>query len=135
MKHIIAIVWPNERQKAERMYLAFVLDVIEKFVGPVFKARCNPLTVAREYVDGKISRSDYKNAKSIFGDFSVETVDSARKGMELFSDRLSRCVLLANDFQDFGESLAWFIEILEEFNANAASEAWLLCQNTFSFRE
>jgi hypothetical protein len=135
MKHISRIVWLNDQPETERMYLTFVLDVIEKFVGPVFKARCNPLTVARMYIDGTISRSDFKNAKAIFGDFSVETVDSAREGMELFSDRLSRCVLLANDLQDFSELLSWFNEILQEFDANAAREAWLLCQNTFSFRE
>ncbi len=110
--NIGSIVWPKDRDEANKLYLGFLIAVV-KIAGITFEDN-DPVTLAKEFINGNISENNLKTAAS-----KCWAYIEGKEGMQDFQEneilmaRLALCFLvLPKDISEFGDYLSWFFEVL-----------------------
>lgn len=134
--YISRIKWPPDRKERERLYLNFLILAVEN-LGIVFPTEINnPMDIARQYLNGKVSEAEYEaNAQRCW-----KFIDE-RHGLREFKDpdilaaRLGISLLSANErLDEVGEKLAWFFEVLDYMRIDT-EEIQRMMAEYFSFSQ
>ena len=109
------IIWPTPASAACKHYLRFMLLVVDE-IGITFEndSAPDPLPIARAYLAGEISEQEYKrpsgdwllNIEAAGGSMGSPAVLKAHTALSLLG-------ALEETVEYIGDSLSWFLEVLE----------------------
>lgn len=119
--NIGAITWPSDPHEASKLYLRFVVDIVEdlklRFPGEL----SDPVASANSYIAGRTSEEKYRAKVDVWWAF----LDSKNQIREMqdksaLSVRVGICLLAANSGEAgrLGEHLSWFLELLGLLGVN-----------------
>lgn len=118
IKPINAILWPENRKDAVKLFRRYMLTVVEESAISFADFQFQPLEVTRGLIDEAVS--DERRRELLAQCWGV--IDE--KGVRDFSSknvllsRLAICLLspTESDSLDLGEQLSWFVEVLGFLN-------------------
>ena len=116
-----SIDWPKNNHEAVRLYLGYVIKVLDALNIKYSHHENDPLEMARAYVAGEISPEKCQMEAMVWWkkiDDQAAIRDFQNK--EALMARLAICLLhlKVNDTSDLGEDLSWFIEVLSFMGAD-----------------
>ncbi|GGU82998.1 hypothetical protein GCM10009504_44350 [Pseudomonas laurentiana] len=113
--NIGSIVWPGSGCQSVKLYLGFLIEVIEafdiKFSGDDF----DPVAISKKYVSGEVlSQAREECAKVWWGRLESEGALQDFESHDALIARLALCLLVVdeNNVGRLGESLSWFLEVI-----------------------
>lgn len=121
MINIGSIIWPKSDRLAVRLYLGFLLEVLEMLNIDFSKYEPNPIVITKEYLKETIPDSERDLAASYWW----KILDDAGMIRDFHDNRalmvrLAICLLSVKDKDaaKLGEHLSWFVEVLENLGVN-----------------
>jgi hypothetical protein len=118
MINIASIVWPDDKSAAVKLYLGFLVKVIESLhiTFDVSNApTSDPLSLVKGYLNGLVSEEE-RNAAALAWWSYLDSNEAIRdlQDKNALMARLAICLLSAKekDVPELGEHLSWFLEVL-----------------------
>jgi hypothetical protein len=115
--NIGSIVWPTDGRAAIKLYLGFLIKVIEALGIKFSSAGPDPLAATKSYIAGSLPEDEYRSSANVWWGY----LDGAGATRDLESEdalnaRIAICLLSVtlDDVEDLGEHLSWFFEVLEQ---------------------
>lgn len=113
--NIASIVWPDDRMAAVKLYLGFLINVLDSLHITFNSSNKDPLILTKKYLEGQVSE-DERNAESLIWWSHIDDSGAIRdfQSKDALMARLALCLLAVKekDAQQLGENLSWFIEVL-----------------------
>ena len=119
-KSIAAISWPTNASEAVRLFLSYMIKVIEQLGISFGLSTHDPMVAVKELLAGKLSEDDRDSNLtywwSVVDDRGVRNFESK----DVLIARLAVCLLSPNQEKtlDLGEQLSWFLEVLGMLGAD-----------------
>ena len=115
--NIGAINWPKDSRAAVKLYLGYLIQVVE-FLNLKFpKLGSDPLFTTKKYIAGALSEAEYRESANVWWGY-LDGKGSARdlKNENVLLARVAICLLsVTQDEVDYlGEHLSWFLEVLDQ---------------------
>lgn len=118
--YISKIIWPKAEDEIMKLYLSFIIKVLE-LIQIRFTAELNdPLQLGKKFLAGEVSESEYAEGAALCWAY-LDDRDALRNfnDQDILLARLGISLLSANkDFDQMGEKLAWFFEILDSMKVD-----------------
>lgn len=114
-KNIGSIVWPVEPAVAIRVYLRFLLKVIEEQNVEFPDSLSNPVTLVNRFLNDEISEVELNSeANAWWGILDSRELLRDFENKEALLARLALCLLCVKEqfAPQLGEHLSWFIEVM-----------------------
>lgn len=135
--NIDSIIWPTDKEEAIRLYLDYLLKVINAAQLGFSPDRVNPISTAKEYMSGAISETEYKNAAKVWWDY-LDATSSVRDlhNHDALMARIAIALLSvgADEADNLGEHLSWFLELMQFLGVDLTMPLSFLTEH-FRFRE
>ena len=116
------IVWPAAKADAARLYLRYVIRVLDEVKISFGQGPNDPFEIARHYVEGRILLQDMQLAadewRTLFYRFNGFQNPGDKDVLEI---RLALALLSLDGVDDFNEALSWFDILLEKFGVDPRS--------------
>ncbi|WP_409278178.1 hypothetical protein [Pseudomonas defluvii] len=112
---IDSIVWPCSGCEAVKLYLGFLIEVIETFDVRFPSGDFDPVAISKKYVGGEVlSQAREEYAKVWWGRLENEGALQDFESRDALIARLALCLLVVdeNNVSRLGESLSWFLEVI-----------------------
>lgn len=113
--YISTIKWPQSEADKIKLYLGFMIKVLDTLNIDFPCELKNPLQHAKAYFNGAITKEDYEKDAELCWKY-IDERDGIRefKDKEILKARLGISLLSATkDTEKTGEKLSWFFELLE----------------------
>lgn len=110
------IVWPLDKKFAIRIYLLFMMEVLER-AGIKYSEEVNdPIEITKKYLTGEVSNDERDAALDAWWNV-VHTPETMRdfQTRKILRARLAICLLAPHESEvdELGEELSFFFEILD----------------------
>lgn len=121
---IASIKWPENNRDAIRLYLAYVIKVLDYLNIRFADCDHDPLELARSYISNKISSEKYE-AETLAWWKKIDSQNAIREfqNENILMARLAICLLPVKEDSalSLGDDLSWFIEVLGFMGADIDS--------------
>ncbi len=134
--YICSITWPKNNDEIMKLLLSFMIQVVDKLKICFPEEMNNPLDIAKSFMKGDISLSEYEKAYECCWKY-IDDRDAIREfgKTDILLARLGICLLSANNnLEEAGEKLAWFFEVLDYLKINTDDAEKLMVEH-FSFSD
>jgi len=110
-----SIEWPRDTYLAIRLYLGYILLVIDTLGVDFSGYKNDPVHITKLFLDGRASEFDRESAARVWWDY-IDSQEAVRdfQCKEVLMGRLAICMLSVTekDSGQLGDSLSWFLEVL-----------------------
>ena len=136
MRTIGSIIWPSDAASAVRLYLSFLVAVLDVLEIRFEHFLNDPLLLTKRFLLGEISEEERADAAAEWWAYLDENkaIQEFRERRALMA-RLAICLLSIKekDSIELGENLSWFFEVLGFLGVNLDAPIDLM-ENYFSFK-